>query len=117
MKVEDFPEKNKTIDIRTLESGNVVSKLFSFKLQIRIFFFNIDLLFFFHLLITAPGRVSRFTVTQDPNVTAETNVHIEWSPPVKRDLNGVIQTYFIKYWYQPNKETVKLIFLSFTYLN
>lgn len=32
--VEQFPEKNKTINIKTLQSGNVVSKLFSFKLQI-----------------------------------------------------------------------------------
>lgn len=63
----------------------------------------------FSFIITAPGKVSNFTVTQDPNVTAKTNVHIKWSPPVKRDLNGVIQQYFIQYWYPPNEKTVKLI--------
>lgn len=57
-------------------------------------------------MITAPGRVSRFTVTQDPNVTAKTNVHIKWSPPDKRDLNGVIQKYYIQYWYQTNQKMV-----------
>lgn len=42
--VEQFPEQNKTINITTLQSGNVVLKLFSFQLQ--IFFKNcIDLHF------------------------------------------------------------------------
>uniref|UniRef100_K1R9H5 protein-tyrosine-phosphatase n=1 Tax=Magallana gigas TaxID=29159 RepID=K1R9H5_MAGGI len=38
----------------------------------------------------APGKVSHFSVTQDSNITAKTNVHIEWNPPAPRDLNGIL---------------------------
>lgn len=54
------------------------------------------------IFFPAPGRVSHFTVTQDSNVTAKTNVLIEWSPPSERDLNGIITKYFLQYWYQLN---------------
>lgn len=56
--------------------------------------------------------MSHFSVTQDSNKTAKTNVHIEWNPPVLRDLNGVIQKYYIQYWYQKNQKMVKFIFFN-----
>nr|XP_022292898.1 tyrosine-protein phosphatase 10D-like isoform X5 [Crassostrea virginica] len=54
----------------------------------------------------APGRVALFIVTQDPNITAKTNVIIQWKPPIERDLNGIIQKYFILYWYQRDQTEV-----------
>ena len=58
---------------------------------------------------TAPGRVALFKVTQDPNITAKTNVRIQWEPPKERDLSGIIQKYFILYEYQRGQNKVKLI--------
>ncbi|XP_062587931.1 phosphatidylinositol phosphatase PTPRQ-like [Saccostrea cucullata] len=48
---------------------------------------------------SAPGRVEYFSVKQDENIAVKSNVLIEWKPPVKRDLNGIIQIYFIQFWY------------------
>ena len=59
--------------------------------------------------VTAPGKVESFNVTQDPNITAKTNVRIQWKPPIERDLNGIIQKYFILYRYQRGRNKVKLI--------
>ncbi|XP_078323540.1 tyrosine-protein phosphatase 10D-like isoform X2 [Crassostrea virginica] len=55
----------------------------------------------------APGRVALFNVTQDPNITAKTNVIIQWKPPIERDLNGIIKKYFIQYWYQQGQTKMK----------
>uniref|UniRef100_A0A8W8J4S9 protein-tyrosine-phosphatase n=1 Tax=Magallana gigas TaxID=29159 RepID=A0A8W8J4S9_MAGGI len=57
-------------------------------------------------LQSAPGKVSHFSVTQDSNITAKTNVHIEWNPPAPRDLNGVIKKYYIQYWYKKNQKKI-----------
>lgn len=75
------------------------------------YFLKIVLIYILHILITAPGKVSHFSVTQDSNITAKTNVHIEWNPPAPRDLNGVIKKYYIQYWYKKNQKKVKFISL------
>lgn len=107
----NFTAKFVTKDIRTLQSGNCFYRRFA------VFYVFLDNVVFFVCLSNekllyhlAPGKVVEFTVTQDDNVTVPTNVHVTWLPPQKRDLNGIIEKYFIRYRTSPSDEKVECPF-------
>lgn len=105
--VDPYNASQTTIKIKTNESGTVVLRFILWNIQKITFNFLNNLSFSPLFIFTAPGKVSEFKVTQDINITAKTNVHIKWNPPAPRDLNGVIQRYFLRYWYQPNQKIVR----------
>ncbi|XP_062605500.1 tyrosine-protein phosphatase 10D-like isoform X2 [Saccostrea cucullata] len=47
--------------------------------------------------MSAPGPLTNVKVIQESNVTATRKVYITWDPPSTRDLNGIIQNYFVRY--------------------
>lgn len=105
--VDPYNASQTTIKIKTNESGTVGLRFILWNIQ-KIILNSLNNLSFSPIFIfTAPGKVSAFKVTQDINITAKTNVFIKWKSPALRDLNGVIQKYYLQYWYQPNKKVVR----------
>lgn len=117
---DPFPSKQSTAAVlKTSQSGNSMNDIYILEIFGEIcaacFTFRMKIDFFLlikisNFLITAPGKVESFDVKQDPNITAKTNVQLQWKPPVERDLNGIIQKYFILYSYKQGQTMVRCFF-------
>ncbi|XP_062589565.1 phosphatidylinositol phosphatase PTPRQ-like isoform X2 [Saccostrea cucullata] len=56
---------------------------------------------------SAPGKVADFKVSQIQNVIAPRAVNLSWLPPLEMNRNGVIRSYYVKYWIVNSKDSLK----------